>query len=258
MSSTTDSLDGEMPTNYSAILLDIEGTTTPVHFVYEVLFPYAQRELQNYLEQHWNDPNVQQDLDTLMDHFANQPRDQDGQPAAEGEAQSNVEAFKSEVIERIESAMDNDQKHPPLKSLQGRIWRSGYQEGELKAPIYDDVPRALEHWKERDISVYIYSSGSVDAQKLLFEFSDKGDLRDYLSGYFDTHTGHKKKSDSYQKIADDIGHAPGELLFVTDSLAEAEAAAKAGVKVAVSKRPGNAALEEHRFAVIESFDELVD
>lgn len=242
---------------YKAVLLDIEGTTTPVHFVYEVLFPYAQRELQNYLEQHWNDPNVQDDLNDLAEHFAEQPRDDQGRPTSEGEDQSNVEAFKSEVIERIEWAMDNDKKHAPLKSLQGRIWRSGYQGGELKAPLYDDVPEALEHWKERDVPVYIYSSGSVDAQKLLFQFSDKGDLREYLSGYFDTHTGHKKEADSYQTIADAIDQAPGDVLFVTDNLEEAEAADKAGMKVAVSKRPGNAELDDHKFPVIESFDAIV-
>jgi 2,3-diketo-5-methylthio-1-phosphopentane phosphatase len=245
-------------TGYKAVLLDIEGTTTPVHFVYEVLFPYAQRELQNYLEQHWSDPNVQDDLDQLMEHFAKQPRNEEGRPTSEGRDQSNVEAFKSEVIERIEWAMDNDKKHAPLKSLQGRIWRSGYKEGELKAPIYDDVPEALEKWQRRDVPVYIYSSGSVDAQKLLFEYSDKGDLRDHLSGYFDTNTGNKKEPESYQKIAQDVDLSPGEILFVTDSLEEAEAAQKAGVKVAVSKRPGNAELADNSFPIIESFDEIVD
>ncbi len=242
--------------NYEAVLLDIEGTTTPIHFVYEVLFPYAQRELQNYLEQHWSDPNVQEDLETLMDHFAKQPRDEEGRPLSDGEDQSTVDAFKSEVIERIEWAMDQDSKHPQLKSLQGRIWQRGYKEGELKAPVYDDVPEALEAWKQAEIPVYIYSSGSVAAQKLLFEHSDHGDLRPYLAGYFDTHTGNKKKPESYRTISDEVGVASDALLFVTDNLEEAEAARQAGLEVAISERPGNPDIEEHDFPVIESFDEL--
>ncbi|QDG53146.1 acireductone synthase [Persicimonas caeni] len=244
-------------TDYKAVLLDIEGTTTPVHFVYEVLFPYAQRELQNYLEQHWSDPNVQEDLQTLIEHFAQEPRDDKGRPTGEGEDQSNVEAFKSEVIERINWAIDNDKKHSGLKSLQGRIWRSGYQNGELKAPLFDDVPAALRTWNERGAPVYIYSSGSVEAQKLLFEYTEEGDLRDQLSGYFDTHTGNKKEADSYRTISQEIGEQPGDVLFVTDNLQEAEAANEAGMKVAVSKRPGNAELSENPFPVIESFEALV-
>lgn len=244
-------------TDYRAVLLDIEGTTTPVHFVYEVLFPYAQRELQSYLEQHWSDPNVQDDINQLVEQFAEEPRDEEGHALASGEDQSNVEAFRSQVIERIEWAMNEDKKHAPLKSLQGRIWRSGYKNGELKAPVYDDVVDALNAWKERDVPVYIYSSGSVDAQKLLFEHSDQGDLRDCLAGYFDTNTGNKKRPDSYTKISDKIDQAPADILFVTDNLDEAKAAERAGMKVAVSKRPGNADLPEHDFAVIESFDAIV-
>lgn len=244
-------------TDYRAVLLDIEGTTTPVHFVYEVLFPYAQRELQSYLEQHWSDPHVQEDIQAMVEHFAEEPRDEDGHALSAGEDQSNVEAFRSQVIERIEWAMQEDKKHAPLKSLQGRIWRSGYRGGELKAPVYDDVVDALQTWKQRGTPVYIYSSGSVEAQKLLFEHSDQGDLRDCLSGYFDTKTGNKKKAASYTKISDKIDLPPSDILFVTDNLEEAKAAEKAGMKVAVSKRPGNAELPEHEYPVIESFDPIV-
>lgn len=244
-------------TDYNAVLLDIEGTTTPVDFVYEVLFPYAQRELQSYLEQHWNDPNVQDDLQMLVEHFAEEPRDDKGRPLSEGEDQSNVEAFKSEVIERINWAIENDKKHAGLKSLQGRIWRSGYQGGELKAPLFDDVAGALRTWHERGVPVYIYSSGSVEAQKLLFEYTEEGDLRDLLSGYFDTHTGNKKEVESYRIISQELGEAPEDVLFVTDNLQEAEAADDAGMKVAVSKRPGNAELDDTSLPVIESFDAIV-
>lgn len=243
--------------DYQAVLLDIEGTTTPVQFVYEVLFPYAQRELQEYLEQHWNDPNVQEDIDAMVAHIAEQPRDAKGRPP-EGfpEDQSNVEAFRSAVIEHVEWQMDNDQKSTPLKSLQGRIWRSGYEQGEIEAPVYQDVADAFRAWEAMDVPVYIYSSGSVEAQKLLFGHSDKGDLREYIAGYFDTNTGQKKLSDSYEIIAGEIGLPEGEILFVTDNLDEARAARQAGMEAVISKRPGNANLDEHDFPVITSFEQI--
>lgn len=244
-------------TDSKAVLLDIEGTVTPVHFVYEVLFPYAQRKLQAYLESHWSDPNVQDDIEQLMEHLAQTPRDEEGRPLQRPEDDSNVEAFRSEVIERIEWAMSEDVKHPPLKSLQGRIWRRGYKEGELKAPVFEDVPRALQAWQKQDTPVYIYSSGSVAAQKLLFEYTNAGDLRDYLSGYFDTHTGHKKEAESYRRISDEIEVAPADILFVTDVLEEAKAATDAGLQVAISVRPGNADLDEHHFRRVESLEELL-
>jgi enolase-phosphatase E1 len=250
----------EMPelNSYQAVLLDIEGTTTPVHFVYEVLFPYAQRELQQYLEQHWNDPDVQQDLDDMVAHFAELDRDERGRPDVPPRDQSNLEAFRSAVIQHIQWQMSEDQKNPPLKALQGRIWRAGYDQGELKAPVYEDVVEALKAWNERRIAVYIYSSGSVEAQKLLFGFSDKGDLREYLSGYFDTHTGPKKQAESYATISAEIGLPVDKVLFVTDNLDEALAADRAGMKVALANRPGNAPVGEHEFRVVETFESLVN
>ncbi len=245
-------------TDYQAVLLDVEGTTTPVHFVYEVLFPYAQRELQVYLEQHWNDPHVQDDIDAMVDHIAQMPRDAKGQPCELPEDQSTLEAFRSAVIEHIQWQMDNDHKNTPLKSLQGRIWRSGYVGGEIKAPLFDDVPRAFVAWHKREIPVYIYSSGSVDAQKLLFAHTEDGDLSEYISGYFDTRTGHKKNADSYEIIAGEMGLPSNEILFVTDNLDEARAANEAGMKVALSVRPGNAHLDAHDFPEIHTFDALFE
>lgn len=246
-------------TDYEATLLDIEGTVTPIEFVYEVLFPYAQRELQSYLERHWNDPKVSRDIDELVDHIAQSARSGDDDlPDLIDRDQTNTEAFRSAVIEHITWQMENDQKLTPLKRLQGRMWRDGYQRGDLVAPVFDDVPPAFEKWNEAGLPIYIYSSGSVEAQKLLFEHTNHGDLLDWLSGYFDTTTGHKKEPESYDKIAHKIGHAPGEILFVTDNLDEARAARGAGMQAAISQRPGNPTLPEHDFPVIESFDPLLE
>lgn len=242
--------------DFRAVLLDIEGTTTPVSFVYEVLFPYAQRELQQYLEQHWNDPHIQDDLDQMEAYIAGLERDQSGRPEVAPRDQSTLEVFQSSVIKHIKWQMDQDLKNPPLKALQGRIWRAGYDTGELKAPVYEDVVEAFKRWKAAGLGIYIYSSGSVEAQKLLFKFSDRGDLGEYIDGYFDTRTGHKKEAESYQKISEEIGYQPADILFITDNLDEAVAADEATMQVAIASRPGNAALPAHDFAVIEEFGEL--
>lgn len=250
--------------DFQALLLDIEGTTTPVSFVFEVLFPYAQRELQRYLEAHWDDPAVQQDMDEMVAYIAGLEGDEGGlvphekaRPQVAPRDETTREAFRASLIEHIRWQMDEDLKNPPLKALQGRIWRAGYDQGELKAPVYPDVVRALERCQARGIPVYIYSSGSVDAQKLLFGFSDHGDLTGYLSGYFDTHTGPKRQAESYTRIAAEIGRAPQAVLFVTDVLAEAQAAQAAGMRAVIASRPGNAEQPEHTFQVLHRFDEIL-
>lgn len=241
---------------YSAVLLDIEGTTTPVSFVYEVLFPYAQQKVKNYVEQHWNDPELQRDIDMLVEQAAALSHVAD-EPTPVPDDRSDVEAFQSAVVKYINWQMETDQKNPPLKAIQGRIWRSGYEEGELKAPLFDDVEPALRAWNEGEVPVYIYSSGSVEAQRLLFSHTSAGDLTDRIDGYYDTTTGDKKKADSYAAIAEDIDRAPDEILFLTDNLKEARAADAAGLQVRVSERPGNGALEDNNYKVITSFGQVV-
>lgn len=243
--------------DFQALLLDIEGTTTPVSFVFEVLFPYAQRELQRYLEAHWNDPQVQEDLDEMLAYIGGLSGDEAARPQVVAREEVTMETFRASLIEHIRWQMDEDLKNPPLKALQGRIWRAGYDQGDLKAPVYPDVVDALKHCQQRGIPVYIYSSGSVEAQKLLFTFSDHGDLTGYLSGYFDTHVGPKRQAESYARIADQIGLEARAVLFVTDVVAEAQAAQAAGMQALIANRPGNAAQPEHAFGVIHSFDEFV-
>ncbi|MFT7578478.1 MAG: enolase-phosphatase E1 [Myxococcota bacterium] len=219
---------------YNAVVLDIEGTTTSISFVYDALFPFARRGLRAFLATHWEDPAVRQDVATMS-------ADLEGPDAAADHALK---------------LMDDDVKDTGLKGLQGRIWRAGYLSGELRGHVFPDVPPALERWRGAQVPVYIYSSGSIAAQKLLFGHSLVGDLLGLLKGHFDTTTGPKKKAASYRAIAEAIAVTPSQTLFATDSLAEAEAAREAGFQVAVCVRPDNPALAEHGFRTVSDFTSL--
>lgn len=229
-----------MPTvaAYDAVLLDIEGTTTSIAFVYEVLFPFARREVAGFVDARWGDPALQEAV-----------------AAVAADAGRALET-PGEVVAAVREQMDSDAKLTGLKALQGQIWVAGYESGELKGHVYEDVLPALERWKARDVPVYIYSSGSVAAQKLLFGSSEAGDLLPLLAGHFDTTTGPKKVASSYVAIAEAIGVAPERVLFLTDNLAEAEAAREAGVHAVISVRPGNPELPEHSFETVTSFEQL--
>jgi len=244
------------PGTYRAILLDIEGTTTSISFVYEVLFPYARAEAENYLRSHWGEEDLRSVLELfrdLVDQDQAGAMDDVGVIAADDEGE---DAVIQSWVANIHWQMDSDRKTTALKALQGRIWKSGYVDGTLKGQVYPDVPIAFKAWKEAGIPVYIYSSGSVAAQKLLFGGSTHGDLCIYLSGYFDTTSGHKREANSYQAISDAIGVRPQEMLFVTDVWEEAEAAAVAQVVPVLSVRPGNKPLPKHIFREIRSLNEL--
>ena len=218
-----------------AVLLDIEGTTTAISFVYDALFPFARAQIGAFLTAHWDDPAVRADSGRLGDGAATTP---------EAAARAAV------------ALMDADVKDTGLKALQGRVWAAGYASGELRGHVYPDVPVALRAFAARGVPAYIYSSGSVAAQRLLFGCSDAGDLTPLLAGYFDTTTGPKLDPTSYRAIATAVALPPEALLFVTDHLGEAEAARVAGLQVAVSRRPGNPPLPPHDFRVITSLMNL--
>ncbi|OLC09487.1 MAG: 2,3-diketo-5-methylthio-1-phosphopentane phosphatase [Gemmatimonadetes bacterium 13_1_40CM_66_11] len=208
-----------------AILLDIEGTTTPIEFVQQVLFPYARARVHDYLAQHADDPAVRADIALLRaEHAAESPRSSDVPPW-------DPEAY-------VYWLMDRDRKSTGLKSLQGRIWEAGYQAGELKGKgeVYPDVRPALERWRTAGKQIAIFSSGSVQAQRNLFANTTAGDLSPLLSGYFDTTTGPKKEAGSYRKIAAALGRRPADVLFVSDVAAELDAARAAGMRTALCVR----------------------
>jgi enolase-phosphatase E1 len=244
---------------HEAVLLDIEGTTTPISFVYEQLFPYARHHLEEFLAEHAEDPDVRRELERLhrssqREHAEHPEGTVPVVPGSEAPLEERVAAAN----DNLQWQMDLDRKSTALKAIQGMIWRKAYERGDIFGEVFEDVPAALRAWKERGLGVYIYSSGSVQAQKLLFEHSDAGDLTPWLDGHFDTTTGSKKEAQSYEAIAEEIGAEPGRILFATDSLVEARAADAAGLDVVLMDRPGNPEVdEEHDFELWEDFtDEL--
>lgn len=245
-----------MAEKHKVVMLDIEGTTTPITFVHDILFPYVTDNATRFLLQTWDEPDTKADVAALV---AQHKQDQaDGvNPPALDETQGKeqlVEALTSYVKWNVKA----DRKIGPLKQLQGHMWLQGYESGELKALVYDDVPPCLDRLRARGVRVGIYSSGSRQAQKLLFQYSDKGDLREYLSVYFDTKIGHKREVGSYKEIVQSLGVDSGkDVLFVTDVIEEAQAAEAAGFDTVLSVRPGNKPLpDSHHFHTIRSFAEL--
>jgi enolase-phosphatase E1 len=237
-----------MNPNIRNILLDIEGTTTPIDFVYQVLFPFARRRIDNYLSEHWSEDYVQRDLTLLREEHA-----------ADSQQGLNLPRHKTELESLtgyIHWLMDRDRKSTPLKLLQGKIWQEGYESGELQGQLFDDVPIALNRWRQEGRQIYIYSSGSVLAQKLLFAHTTAGDLTSLLSGYFDTAIGVKTEVGSYRRIAASIQQSPETILFVSDVVAELNAASETGMQCALSLRPGNHPQPANPFQSINSFDEL--
>ncbi len=238
------------PLPYDAVVLDIEGTTTPITFVYDALFPYAARALEGFIQAQWAQ------VEPLLESLASQARED----AAQGldAPQFDDTPSPAQVLANLRWQMQHDRKTTALKTLQGLIWREGYAQGQLRGALFEDVLPALRAWQDAKIPAYIYSSGSVEAQQLLFGHSVHGDLRPLLAGYFDTTTGPKREADSYRAIAQAIGCAPERVLFATDHPLEAEAAVAAGMQAALMTRPGNAALPELAPApTYDSFDALL-
>ncbi len=232
------------------ILLDIEGTTSSVRFVYDVLFPFARRHLISFLAGHWNEPEVQAACEQIA-------RDAEARTLAAWTAGTGADGTRQQVIAEVERLMDADAKATGLKELQGLIWREGYASGRLCSHVYDDVPPALRQWQESGKTVCIYSSGSVRAQKLFFAHTEHGDLTPLLAGYYDTTTGPKKEAASYVAIARDMAIDAGEILFCSDVLAELDAAAGAGMQTALAVRPDNAQVSpQQRHPMITSFREI--
>lgn len=195
-------------TGVDAIVLDIEGTTTPIKFVTDVLYPYARERLPQFVRDHRDEPGVAEILD--------EARDEGGV--------WNDEA----VVVRMCQWMEQDLKVTPLKSLQGLIWEEGYRSGALVTPLYPDVVPALRLWRAQGIRLYIYSSGSVHAQRLIYRHTVAGDVTQLLAGHFDTATGHKREADSYRRIAAAIGVPAERILFLSDVREELDAARRAG------------------------------
>jgi enolase-phosphatase E1 len=201
-----------------AILTDIEGTTSSISFVKDVLFPYARKRLPAFVETHADDPALQ--------HWLHEAAKEAGL----------VLPTREEIIDLLIGWIDADRKSTALKALQGMIWEAGYTDGEYRAHVYPEVPACLRAWREAGKVLYVYSSGSVAAQKLLFGHTDAGDLTPLFAGFFDTETGAKRDARSYQRIAEAIGVSAGEILFLSDITEELDAARTAGMQTTLLAR----------------------
>lgn len=205
------------------ILTDIEGTTTSVSFVYEVLFPYFRNHIH--------------DLKNMTDNEDVKIAFEETRKLAKKEENVDIESI-DQVIQKLDSWCELDRKITPLKTLQGILWKVGYEQGVLKGHVYNDVPVSLQKWRQLGIKLGVFSSGSVEAQKLIFGFSEKGDLTEYFSNYFDTNTGMKRDVETYATISKILNISSKNILFLSDIVQELEAADKAGYQTIQIIRPG--------------------
>src|SRR5216684_4397519 len=233
------------------ILLDIEGTTTPVDFVYQTLFPYASRKLESFLREHSQDPEIHS---LIQDLRAQHDLDERNGLEPPGWL-DNTEARLRSSVSYGQWLIARDSKCTPLKSLQGKIWQQGFASRELRGEVFPDVPIAFERWRRQKRTICIYSSGSVLAQQLLFRSTSSGDLTSYISAFFDTRVGAKSEGESYKKIAASLSYEPNEFLFISDAVKEIEAARSAGMQAILCERDSHSASPTE--VVIRSFENVL-
>ncbi|MGH8183139.1 MAG: acireductone synthase [Rhodanobacteraceae bacterium] len=221
-----------------AVLTDIEGTTTSIAFVKDVLFPYARQNLPRFVENHYNDPEVERWLDATA-------------------REAGIEDPRSRrVIDTLLRWIDEDRKATPLKALQGMIWKAGYAAGDYRAHVYPEVPARLRAWKAQGLKLYVYSSGSVSAQKLLFGHTEAGDLSPLFDGWFDTEVGGKRERGSYLRIAEAVGLPRTEIVFLSDIAAELDAARDTGMQTIQLCRPPERCPEAGTHSCVADFDAI--
>ena len=236
------------------VVLDIEGTTTSISFVFDKLFNYSREHVRDYLARHFDTDCVRADIQLLREEHSKDTREEK-QPPPLDDPGSPTEI--DSLATYVNWLIDLNRKSTGLKSLQGKIWHEGYADGTLRSHVFPDVAPALARWRYAGLSINIFSSGSALAQQLLFAHTEAGDLTPFINNYFDTTIGKKGEAESYRRIADSIGVRPDELLFVSDIVAELAAAREAGMKTVLSIRPGNQPQESaDQYPNIHSFDEL--
>lgn len=239
-----------------AILLDIEGTTTPLTFVHDVLFSYARERVQNYLSANIDSTETLRDLAQLSEeHAADVERNLQPPLLVDGPRGKKIDS----IVQYVQWLMDRNSKSTALKSLQGKIWSQGYADGTLKAQVFSDVQVALDRWHQANLKISIFSSGSALAQKLLFSHSQAGDLTQHIDSYFDTTTGSKGAPQSYERIAAALRLPAEDILFISDVVAELNAARAAGMQTLLCVRPGNhpqPSSEDHQ--IIQSLDQVME
>jgi len=219
------------------IVTDIEGTTSSISFVHEVLFPYASAHLELFVLHNQDTPDVRTQLDEAA--------------RIAGLVSSDTDA----IIQQLLQWITDDKKITPLKAIQGMIWQQGYKNGDFKGHIYEDAYLALMHWKNSGIQLHVYSSGSVTAQKLLFGHTDFGDLNTLFSDNFDTLIGGKKETNSYRKIVEQLKVPAHNILFLSDTVEELDAAKGAGMQTYWLVREGDSPTQSHHM-IAQSFSDI--
>ena len=240
--------------NQQHLLLDIEGTTCPVSFVTDILFPFAKQELSLYIKEHHENDDQSRTIQEARKEWA------EDQSSESIQLKRKVELKKiSEIeglIQYLEHLISIDRKSTALKDLQGQIWENGYRKGELKAELFPETAECLQRWHHQGITLSVYSSGSIHAQKLLYRYSTEGNLEGLFSHWFDTHTGPKKSIESYTAIAHQLNSNPENIWFASDNGAECDAARAAGMKTLFSLREGNPDRDPKDHKVVRSLHEV--
>ena len=239
------------------LLLDIEGTTCPITFVTSVLFPYAKKQLKPHLDTNSSDDAVRQLIKGAWNEWRNDP-DPKSQ-AMLNDSTSEAEDYGNEAIHNyLQHLISIDRKSSTLKDLQGRIWKQGYDLGSIQSELYPETLTALHAWASAGLKLAVYSSGSVAAQQLLYQHTPGGDVRHLFGAWFDTRTGPKKESHSYQSIARELNTPPQSIAFISDNKAECDAAEEAGMNTMFSLRNGNPDQSPGHHKAITSLDQVLD
>ncbi len=234
------------------ILLDIEGTTTPVEFVYQTLFPYASRRLESFLRKNSQDEEVQS---LIRDLRAQHDVDERNGLEPPVWVDQTDDARLRSTVTYGQWLIARDSKCRPLKSLEGKIWQHGFASGELHGEVFPDVPIAFERWRRQNRLICIYSSGSILAQRNLFRTTASGDLTSYISAFFDTGVGAKTEGESYKRIADSLSYAPRQCLFISDTVREIEAAQSVEMQAILCERDSHSSSPTE--VVIRSFEKVL-
>jgi enolase-phosphatase E1 len=226
----------------SLILTDIEGTTSSISFVRDVLFPYARRALPGFVREHGRDPEVRRWLDQVA-------------------TENGGVCSDDMIVETLQGWIDEDRKHTALKALQGLVWEAGYENADFSAPVYPDAASQLRAWHDAGFPLAVYSSGSVPAQKLLFGHTDAGDMTDVFQAWFDTAVGHKRDEASYRRIAADLQRDPEDIVFLSDVVEELDAAREAGMRTVLVDRREDYATPRtgdatHGHMRVETFEDI--
>ena len=240
--------------NRQHLLLDIEGTTCPVSFVSDVLFPFAKQELSHYIKQHWDKSPDNEQIQAAKKEWL------DDRSTESIQIKQQVIKGEAEEIDGLSRYLKHlisiDKKSTALKDLQGKIWEHGYKNGKLKSQLFPETSECLREWREQGLTLSVYSSGSIQAQKLLYRHSPAGDLEKLFSHWFDTHTGPKKSTESYIRIAEQLHSSPNKIWFVSDNGAECDSARLAGMHTLFSLRDGNPDRDPRDHTVVQSLREV--